>query len=150
MDENFPIKKPNIRTLALVVATLLYLLTGAVVFDQLESKTEEMNKDRLRNQILTFRTSVNMSDFEFERLYKHMVKKSHHRNDIQWNFLGSFYFCTLALALVGYGHTTPATSTGKLFAIFYTIFGKCQSCLRVICKLVAFIKFLLHSLIYLL
>ncbi len=44
MDENFPIKKPNIRTLALVVATLLYLLTGAVVFDQLESKTEELNK----------------------------------------------------------------------------------------------------------
>ena len=124
MDNNFSIKKQNLRTLMLVGVTLIYLLSGAVVFDQLESKAEEKSKEKLLNQINRFRLKVNMSDAEFEKLYKHIVVYSHHRNDFQWNFLGSFYFCFAALALIGYGHTTPKTNVGRFVCVVYTLCGR--------------------------
>ena len=123
MDDNFSIKRQNIRTLSLVVFTLIYLLTGAAVFDTLESNTEEKNKDNLLMNINRFRQHVNMSDDEFESLYKHMIKKGNYNRNPQWDFGGSFYFCTLTLALIGYGHSTPNTNYGKIFCIFYTLCG---------------------------
>ena len=122
-EEEFAIKRQNIRTLSLVVFTLIYLLTGAAVFDKLESSTEEKYHEKLNEQIRKFRLNVNMTNEQFELLYKHMVSRGNHRNDIQWNLWGSFYFCTLTLALIGYGHSTPATCFGKLFCIFYSLFG---------------------------
>jgi potassium channel subfamily K protein 9 len=97
----FSIKKQNIRTLSLVIFTLIYLLTGAVMFDQLESKEEEKSREKLINQINKFKQNVNISDVEFEKLYKHILKRSIHKKDLQWNFLGSFYFCSMAIALIG-------------------------------------------------
>jgi potassium channel subfamily K protein 9 len=124
MDDNFSIKKQNIRTLSLVVVTLIYLLTGAVVFDQLESSTEERSKQNLTNHIKLFRSQINISDVEFERLYKHILRRAVHKKDMQWSFLGSFFFCTMAVALIGYGHSTPKTKYGRLFCIFYICGGK--------------------------
>ncbi|CAF0956228.1 unnamed protein product [Brachionus calyciflorus] len=126
MDDNFSnfsVKRQNIRTLSLVVCTLIYLLTGAAVFDSLESPTEDKNRRILLNQIEKFRNNFNMSDVEFERLYKHMIKKGNFNRNSQWEFGGSFYFCTLALALIGYGHSTPNTTIGKLFCIIYILIG---------------------------
>lgn len=126
MDDNFSnfsVKRQNIRTLSLVVCTLIYLLTGAAVFDSLESKAEENYKLILNNQINRFRRNVNMSDTEFEHLYKHMIKKGHYSRNSQFDFSGSFFFCTLALALIGYGHSTPTSTFGKLFCIVYIFIG---------------------------
>ena len=123
MDESFPIKRQNIRTLSLVITTLIYLLTGAAVFDTLESSTEDKNRERLLEQIEHFRRHTNLTDVEFEEIYKHMVLQSMHSNNPQWHFMGSFYFCTLTLALIGYGHSTPNTTYGKIFTILYCMGG---------------------------
>jgi voltage-gated potassium channel len=40
-----------------------------------------------------------------------------------WSYLDSFYFCVVTLATVGYGDFTPKTAEGKVFTIFYIIFG---------------------------
>ena len=41
----------------------------------------------------------------------------------RWNFLDSMFFCVATLATVGYGNMVPVTPAGKIFTIFYIIFG---------------------------
>ncbi len=45
----------------------------------------------------------------------------HHVEHLKW--LDAFYFCTVTLATVGYGDIVPHTDLGKLFTIFYVLFG---------------------------
>ncbi len=40
-----------------------------------------------------------------------------------WSLVDSIYFCVVTLATVGYGDITPATQAGRIFTIFYIIFG---------------------------
>lgn len=40
-----------------------------------------------------------------------------------WSILDSLYFSVITLTTVGYGDISPATSSGKLFTIFYIIAG---------------------------
>jgi Na+/melibiose symporter-like transporter len=39
------------------------------------------------------------------------------------NWLDSFYFVVITLATIGYGDIVPKTNPGKLFTIFFVIFG---------------------------
>jgi hypothetical protein len=48
-------------------------------------------------------------------VFYHIVEK--------FNWLDAFYFCTITLATVGYGDITPHTHLGKLFTIFYVLWG---------------------------
>jgi hypothetical protein len=48
------IKKQNVRTLALIGCTLMYLLIGAAVFDALESEHETDEARRLQREEATF------------------------------------------------------------------------------------------------
>ena len=48
-------KKQNIRTLALIISTLVYLLVGAAVFVALESQFEESENIKLLDEELAFR-----------------------------------------------------------------------------------------------
>ncbi len=40
-----------------------------------------------------------------------------------WSIVDSIYFCVVTLATVGYGDLTPTTQAGRIFTIFYIIFG---------------------------
>ena len=43
-------KKQNVRTLALVICTITYLLIGASIFDYVESDEEKRQKEALRSK----------------------------------------------------------------------------------------------------
>ena len=124
-------------------------------FDFFESETESINKKKLINAITTFRERVNISNVEFEEFYKHLIKREVLKRNPQWNFSGSFFFCTLgiqllyvvynqrhqfkksnfyivnikALTLIGYGHTIPQSVHAKIVFLFYMFIGKINFCL---------------------
>ena len=41
----------------------------------------------------------------------------------KWKFYDNFYFSTVVLALIGYGHRTLVTLRGKIFCILYAMLG---------------------------
>lgn len=40
-----------------------------------------------------------------------------------WTWIDSIYFSVVALATVGFGDLSPQTDAGKIFTIFYIVFG---------------------------
>ncbi|XP_019646288.1 PREDICTED: potassium channel subfamily K member 16-like [Branchiostoma belcheri] len=43
--------------------------------------------------------------------------------ELQWDVAGSLFFSVTVFTTIGYGHQTPATVAGRVFCIFYAIFG---------------------------
>jgi len=41
----------------------------------------------------------------------------------KWSWIDSLYFCVITLTTVGYGDIVPVTDEGKLFTIFFSLFG---------------------------
>jgi potassium channel subfamily K protein 3 len=116
-------KRQNIRTLSLVVVTLTYLIFGAAVFDHFESDNEKAQNTMLLNRINAFKKKHHMNDTEFNKLWHTILDKKPYMAGHQWKFVGSLYFCTVVVTLIGYGHSTPRTIAGKCFCIFYTLIG---------------------------
>lgn len=52
-----------------------------------------------------------------------MIEKKPHKSGPQWKFAGSFYYALVVLTLIGYGHSTPATTLGKAFTMGYASLG---------------------------
>ncbi|XP_004923628.1 potassium channel subfamily K member 9 [Bombyx mori] len=117
-------KKQNVRTLSLIVCTFTYLLVGAAVFDALESTTERNRFDVLQAVIeAMIIRKYNISEEDFLIMETVVLKSEPHKAGQQWKFTGAFYYATTVLTTIGYGHSTPATVSGKLFTMFYAIVG---------------------------
>jgi hypothetical protein len=116
-------KRQNIRTLSLVIITLTYLLIGAAIFDYMESDNERLQIHSLNNHINEFKHKHSMNTSELNELLYLILEKKPHNAGHQWKFIGSLYFCTVVITLIGYGHSTPRTIAGKLFCILYSLVG---------------------------
>ncbi|CAF3038123.1 unnamed protein product [Rotaria socialis] len=117
----------NIRTCALMFIVLAYLMFGAAVFDALESKEEARTRATLRLKMarILYRNDTIQNESAFHSLTSAIFENRHVRTGTakQWTFPGAFYFSTLVVTLIGYGHTTPKTIGGKIFCMAYTVAG---------------------------
>lgn len=52
-----------------------------------------------------------------------IIENKPHKAGPQWKFAGAFYFATVVLAMIGYGHSTPNTNAGKAFCMIYAMVG---------------------------
>ncbi|XP_017890054.1 two pore potassium channel protein sup-9 [Ceratina calcarata] len=116
-------KKQNVRTLALVVCTLTYLLIGAAVFDALESNTEMKRLEFLSEVLRNMMKKYNITQEDYKMLEIVITENKPHKAGPQWKFTGAIYFATLVLAMIGYGHSTPVTTGGKVFCMAYAMVG---------------------------
>lgn len=116
-------KRQNVRTLSLIVCTFTYLLVGAAVFDALESQYESERRETLLREEMKLRQRYNITDQDFSKLQWNVRKNVPYYAGIQWKFSGSFYFSLVVITVIGYGHSTPQTVSGKVFCMFYALCG---------------------------
>ena len=117
-----PSRVQNYRTLAYVIIILVYLVIGAAIFDKLESKEESVRHANLTARISSFQQQHNISDHDFINLTRTVELRLQYRKK-QWKFIGSFYYATVVLALIGYGHAIPHTKAGRAVTIAYALIG---------------------------
>lgn len=116
-------KRQNVRTLSLVVCTFTYLLVGAAVFDALESETERKRWNHLLELKAALVRKYSISEDDYRMMEVAIIENKPHKAGPQWKFAGAFYFSTVVLAMIGYGHSTPVTIGGKAFCMAYAMVG---------------------------
>lgn len=80
-----------------------------------------MNKSA-KNYDLNFYTQTGAKIFLVAGSYIILGAVFYHEIE-KWNWLDSYYFVIVTLATVGYGDIAPKTDPGKIFTIFFIIFG---------------------------
>ncbi|EPY74196.1 potassium channel, subfamily K, member 15-like protein [Camelus ferus] len=116
-------RKQNVRTAALILCILSYLLVGAAVFDALESEAESGRKMLLAQKRSELRRKYGFSAEDYRELERLALQAEPHRAGRQWKFAGSFYFAITVITTIGYGHAAPGTDSGKVFCMFYALLG---------------------------
>ncbi|XP_066915487.1 uncharacterized protein [Clytia hemisphaerica] len=111
--------------IVLILFIIAYLVIGALIFQLLESDNEkelrkkyyELFRDLKRNYNLT-KTLMK----EIMRVHKEAcsIGLMNQASD-KWSFAGSFYFAGTVLTTIGYGHTAPSTTYGRLSFIIYAL-----------------------------
>lgn len=89
------------RTLALIICTLSYLLIGAGVFDALESKQEKSQRRKLNYRKFQLMSRYNLSKNDYEQIEKVVLLLKPHKAGVQWKFAGSFYFAITVITTIG-------------------------------------------------
>ncbi|KAF1749279.1 hypothetical protein GCK72_025746 [Caenorhabditis remanei] len=111
------------RALLLILSTFTYLLFGAMVFDKLESEEDTRVRDEIERITDRLKNKYNFSERDMHLFEAIAIKSIPQQAGYQWQFAGAFYFATVVITTVGYGHSAPSTSAGKLFCMVFALFG---------------------------
>lgn len=68
-------------------------------------------------------SKYNITTEDYRMLEIVIIENKPHKAGPQWKFAGAFYFATVVLAMIGYGHSTPVTIGGKAFCMAYAMVG---------------------------
>ncbi|CAG0888936.1 unnamed protein product [Darwinula stevensoni] len=124
------ISEDNARFLLLGVVLIIYLLSGALLFQFLEQDEEVRMRKRYWEAYDHFlsrfeQNQASMSDVEVLMEAYSQAKVSGMLNGTRprWDFLGSFHFVATIVSTIGYGATTPQSNVGKVAVMFYGFLG---------------------------
>ncbi|XP_006901594.1 PREDICTED: potassium channel subfamily K member 4 [Elephantulus edwardii] len=121
--------------LALLALVLLYLVSGALVFQALEQPHEQQAQRELgevREKFLKAHPCV--SEQELGHFIKEVsdalgggadpeVNSTSNSSHSVWNLGSAFFFSGTIITTIGYGNTALRTDAGRLFCIFYALVG---------------------------
>lgn len=100
-------RRQSVRTAALVLCILSYLLVGAAVFDALESEAESGRQRLLAQKRSELRRKYGFSTEDYRELERLALQAEPHRAGRQWKFAGSFYFAITVITTIGERPNTP-------------------------------------------
>uniref|UniRef100_A0A8C2HN68 Potassium channel subfamily K member n=1 Tax=Cyprinus carpio TaxID=7962 RepID=A0A8C2HN68_CYPCA len=118
--------------LVLVLAYVLYLIFGALVFSAVELPYEEQLRQELRTvkqQFLNDNECV--SEERLEEFLTRALEASNYGVSVldnatdnwNWDFTSALFFASTVLSTTGYGPTVPLSDGGKAFCIIYSVVG---------------------------
>ncbi|XP_004713710.1 potassium channel subfamily K member 4 [Echinops telfairi] len=121
--------------LALLALVLLYLVSGALVFQALEQPHEQQAQRELgevREKFLRAHPCV--SDQELGHFIKEVAdalgggadpetNSTSNSSHSAWNLGSAFFFSGTIITTIGYGNAALRTDAGRLFCIFYALVG---------------------------
>ncbi|XP_053737801.1 potassium channel subfamily K member 13b isoform X1 [Synchiropus splendidus] len=122
------LNKNNLRLVLLTLFIIIYLMCGAVIFSALEQPKEQEAKLRWEQRLELFRLRSNLNRTEidsFLQSYEEAMAVGIRVDALRprWDFTGAFFFVVVMLSSIGFGMTTPATVSGKVFLMFYGLLG---------------------------
>lgn len=94
-------KRQNLRTVSLIIATFTYLLVGAAIFGWLESDNEKDQKEKLRMIENAIQRRYNITEDDLSVLTTALLKSVPHKAGTQWKFPGALYFATTVVTTIG-------------------------------------------------
>uniref|UniRef100_A0A8C4QYJ6 Potassium channel, subfamily K, member 2a n=1 Tax=Eptatretus burgeri TaxID=7764 RepID=A0A8C4QYJ6_EPTBU len=119
--------------LSIFVGVLVYLVVGALVFQQLEQPYEKQQRVDLASEKLGF--LLEHSCVEEHKLIALIEKISlaigagvnpndntTNRSSV-WDIGSSFFFAGTILTTIGYGNVSPSTEGGRIFCIVFALIG---------------------------
>lgn len=115
-----------------LICYAIFLISGAAVFNALETPQEQALIRRIRNVRQNFLADhPGVSDDALETLISEVVRASNRgvsaaRNvsgEPNWSFGQSLFFSSTVITTIGYGHVTPLSRTGKVFCVLYAMAG---------------------------
>ncbi|XP_048360937.1 potassium channel subfamily K member 16-like [Sphaerodactylus townsendi] len=125
-------KRPLSWTLTLVLGYLFYLLLGATVFQLLEKQAETKSRDQFQLEKLKFLQNYTCLDRQALEQFVQVIMEAwengvnpegNSTNPSNWDFSNSFFFAGTVVTTIGYGNLAPSTVSGKVFCVFYALFG---------------------------
>ncbi|XP_078356897.1 potassium channel subfamily K member 15-like [Oculina patagonica] len=116
------------RQLVIQIAIfLVYMLLGAVVFQALESRNEEEEREAMLSARNHFQKKYNISQDDlkvFINKIEEIVDHGFSQHWVKrWTILGSFFFAGTVVTTIGFGHVAPCTDGGRIFCVVYALFG---------------------------
>ncbi|XP_032876464.1 potassium channel subfamily K member 5-like [Amblyraja radiata] len=115
----------------LTSAIIFYLSIGAAIFQVLEEPnwTEAAKEYKMKKfQILEEHPCLTQAALEkilatVEEAAGHGVTITGNKTFNNWNWPNAVIFAATVITTIGYGNVSPKTSPGRLFCIFYGLFG---------------------------
>lgn len=118
----------------MIVFYLVYLFIGAAIFSSIEYSNEKEIIDDLKSKRQQFYQKVKSCDVSDAYLESFITKILEANSkgisainnltvEPNWSFGQAVFFSGTVLTTIGYGHVSPLSVGGKVFCIFYAIFG---------------------------
>ncbi|XP_014894277.1 potassium channel subfamily K member 10b isoform X2 [Poecilia latipinna] len=118
--------------MAVFVVVVLYLVAGALAFKALEQPFESNQKTSITLEKASFlERNPCVTPTELDAIIKHAIDAvsagvrpiGETYNSSYWDMGSAFFFVGTVITTIGYGNIAPSTEGGKIFCIFYAIFG---------------------------
>ncbi|EDO43884.1 predicted protein, partial [Nematostella vectensis] len=107
------------------VLFIVYLSIGMVSFMAIEGPHQKVEaaKSKENQEELRLNTTrrFNMTNQEFENFVARALDAF--QSPAEWSYKNSFAFVLQTVTTIGYGTITPQTTGGRMFCIFYALFG---------------------------
>lgn len=130
---NWSVSQTTVRLFGLCMFYLIYLFIGAAIFSAIEYPNEKALIDQLKTKRHEFlqRNKKCLNDSDLEVFISKIIEANSRgisaidnlKVEPSWTFGQAVFFSGTILTTIGYGHVSPLSPAGKVFCIFFAIFG---------------------------